>query len=741
MSKYIFLVLLLFPLCLHGQTITGKVVDDNGEPVVRANVFWLETNVGVFTESDGTFEIRQVEKRQKLSASYVGYEPDTVHVSGPAPITFTLGSSKTLEAVVVKGERPGVIISNIDPIKTQQITQTELRKAACCDLAGCFESQLTVQPQTTNIITNSKELRILGLSGVYNQVLIDGFPVIQGLSYTYGISSVPGTLVDNIFVAKGANSVLQGFESISGQINVLTKSADNTDKLLLNVYMNSFLEKQFNANLAYSGKKWSNLIALHTAQPGKKTDRDNDHFLDLPLITRYSVSEKFKYRKDTEWGWSSTIGVKLMNEKRVGGQTFFDPENDRGSAMAYGQTVNINHAEILTKTNYRFNDTHGLVLHMSAFHQDQESYFGTTKYLAGQNNFYGNLQYELNYGKAHELKTGVSYRYLNLDEDISFTENSLERTFAGEYKKTERIPGSFVENTLRFFDNKLTWIAGIRGDHHNQFGFSLTPRTLLKYNVTPQAVIRANIGTGWRTVNLFSENINLLVSSRNIIFAENLRPEKALNMGINYTQNFGVEKLSGYISADFYHTAFQNQIFPDYDTAPTQAIIQNFTGTSTSNGFQLEVFLNILERFEWKSGYTFLDVYRMVENEKQALPFNASHKFLTTFSYKPLSRKFHLDINMHWYGTQRLPDTQSSNPAFQRPDHSDPYTIVNAQFTYKFKRFEVYTGCENILDFRQERPIISWEDPFGPNFDTSFAWGPTRGREVYLGLRYKIEKD
>lgn len=743
MIKHIFIVGWLFPFAFSAQIISGTVTNDKNEPLISATVHWIGTTVGVATGNQGEFEISsEAILNKKLIARYVGYAPDTLTITNQSFVEFRLTETHALGEVIVEGQRDGVIISDSNPIKTEQITQTELGKSACCDLAGCFETQTTVQPQTTNVITNSKELRILGLSGVYTQVLIDGFPMIQGLSYTYGISSIPGTLVDNIYVSKGANSVLQGFESIGGQINVETKDPDKTERLLLNAYMNNFLEKHVNANYAFKKGKWSNLTAFHTVQPANKIDRDNDNFLDLPLLTRYMISNKWKYGNENNTGWSSQIGVRFFNEQRIGGQTSFNPENDKGSTSVYGQSVNINQPEFWTKTSYRINEKHNVVLFASAFHQQQNSFFGTVKYNAQQTNFYGNLQYELTYAK-HELKTGISYRHLKLNEDVAFTESLLARTYAGNYQRLENIPGLFAENTVRFFQNKLTWIAGVRGDNHNQFGFHFTPRTLLKYDITPKTIVRANLGTGWRTVNLFSENIGLLVSSRDIIFSEQLQPEKAVNFGFNLTQKFETKNnnLSGYFSADYYRTEFQNQIFPDYDSDPTKAIIQNFRGRSVSNGFQAELYLKIYKRFELKTGYNFLDVYREIGDTKQLLPFNPRHKFLTTFSYKPLSNKFHFDMNIHWYGEQRLPDTRSNPIEFQRPDFSKPYTIVNAQFTYKFKKFEVYAGCENVFDFRQQQPIISWQDPFSPYFDTSSVWGPTRGREIYIGLRFKLSRE
>jgi len=738
MKIYIFIVGLLFPCALLSQSITGKVTNEKNEPLMGASVFWSDTTIGTTTSPKGSFELVLIETVPRLLiASYIGHKTDTIIITDQTRVVFKLKESQALNEVVIRSQRDGVIISDFNPIKTEQITQTELGKSACCDLAGCFETQTTVQPQVTNVITNAKELRILGLSGVYNQVLIDGFPMIQGLTYTYGISSVPGSLVDNIYVSKGANSVLQGFESISGQINVETKDPHTTDKVYLNAYINSFGETHLNANVAVKMGKWSNLTAVHTVQPAGKFDRDDDTFLDLPQLTRYVVSNKLRYGNEIEWGWNSKIGLRFVNEQRVGGQTTFNAETDKGSTTVYGQTVNMNQPELWTKTGYRANDQHNFVLYASSFYQDQQSYFGTIKYDANQTNAYVNLQYEFAYGE-NTLKSGLSFRHLNLDEDVSFTDNTLQRTFAGRYQRQENIAGVFAENTMKLLGDKLTWIAGVRVDNHNQFGTRITPRTLVKYDITPTTIVRANIGTGWRTVNLFSENIGLLVSSRDIVFAEQLQPEEAINMGVNFTQKFNSEHVTGFFSADYYRTDFQNQIFPDYDSDPTQAIIENFTGKSISNTFQAEVYLKFWQQFEFKTGYSFLDVFREIDGQNVLLPFNPRHKVVTTLGYKPLSDKFHIDMNIHWYGQQRLPDTQSNPEPFRRPGFSENFVLVNAQFTYNLNKFELYTGCENIFDFRQLRPINGWQEPFGQFFDTSSVWGPTRGREFYVGVRFKI---
>lgn len=732
-------IILTVPFLAVAQPVRGKVTDDTQSPLQGATVTWLNSRKGTVTNEAGEFMLTRPKKMPYiLLVSYTGYRSDTLQITDTSYISTSLTTKSTLTGVTVLGNKKAYYISD-GPIKTEVISALELRKAACCDLAGCFETQASVQPQTTNIITNSKELRILGLSGIYNQVLIDGFPQVQGLTYTYGISSIPGVLVENIWIAKGANSVLQGYESISGQINVITKEPDKTDKFLLNAYVNSFAEKHLNVVYATKNKKWNNLTAFHMVQPAARVEKDDDTFLDLPLLTRYMISNRWKKGDETKWGWSTHVGVRYVSERRIGGQENFNYRTDKGSNRAYGQLVEIQQPEAWLKTAFRMNEMHRFALYASGFHHDQQSFFGITNYKARQTNGYANLQYEFSYKSTSVLKAGFSYRHLNLEENISFSDNSLNRTYAGKYKKVENIPGVFAENTLNLAGDKLTLIAGIRADHHNQFGWEITPRTMLKYLPAKNLILRGSIGTGWRTANIFSENIGLLVSSRDIIFEGPLQPEKALNAGVNATQKYKTTNMEGYVSVDYYRTSFQNQIFPDYDTDPSKAIIRNFTGKSESNGFQFEAGNIFFNRFAAKFAYVFLDVYQMKNGVKEVLPFNSRHRINSSASFMPLSKKWHIDANLHWYGKQGLPDTKGNPLIFQMPGESKSYNLVNTQFTYKIKRIDFYTGVENIFNYRQQKPIIGWQDPFGQFFDTQFAWGPTRGREGYLGIRFNVK--
>ncbi|MDI1234586.1 MAG: TonB-dependent receptor [bacterium] len=734
---------LLLPCIAFSQNqLTGKVMDKSKAPIANAILMVLNSGNTYSTDSLGVYSILLNEALPtKLIVMHEGYKTDTININSFLNLEIELEFIYSFKGARIFGQNQSTSYIGFQTMKTEVITAGELKKAACCDLAGCFETQGSVQPVTTNIITNSKELRILGLSGVYNQVLIDGMPLIQGLTYTYGISSFPGTLVDNIFIAKGTTSVLQGYESMVGQINVISKSPEKGDKLLLNFYANSFGETQYNMNYSLDKRKWSHLISLHMVQPAQKWDRNRDGFLDLPKLNRYMIFDKIKYGSENKKGLSTMIGLRILSEQRVGGQNNYNPKSNLGSNSIYGQKVNYYQSDLYNKTSCRINSINKFTIISSAFIQDQKSWFGTVQYNALQKSLYSNLQYELTWNGSNDFKTGISFRHLYLNETIGFSDTNLKRTYNGKYLKLENIPGLFAENTFKWKGDIITLITGIRADHHNQFGWQLTPRTMLKYDLTSNATLRASAGTGWRTVNLFSENIGLLVSSRNVVFKEVLKPEKSFNWGINFLQKFTKKQLEGYITVDYYQTHFQNQIFPDYDTDSKMAIISNFSGTSISNGFQTDINAKFKKLIEVKVTYNYLDVYRIENNSKFILPFNSKHKILLGISYITKNKKWRVDLNSHWFGKQRLPNTDKNPSEFKQAQTSKNYALFNLQSTKSWKKLELYGGCENIFNFTQTNPIVSWQNPFSPYFDTSFNWGPTRGREFYIGIRYMPFKE
>ncbi len=747
MNYYILRILLFVipaigPVALNAQLVKGVVTSEEDVILPGAQLWFVGDEASAtYTNPFGDFSLPWIEGdvSRSLIVRFVGYQPDTLKVTGPQYMHIKLVAMSDLETVVVGGRREGQYISGLTPVKTEVISAAELSKGACCDLAGCFNTNATVQSAVTNVITNTKELRILGLGGVYNQVLIDGFPLFQGLSYTYGMSALPGALIENIYISKGANSVLQGWDGISGQINIETWQPESSPSWFANAYMNSFGEKQANIYTTQKGKNSSNLIALHIVQPADRIDRDKDGFLDLPLVTRYALYDRFHWRDEASNGWSMKAGFRFIYERRLGGQKGYKAPVDEGSDAVYGQSVDYKQPEAWIKLAYRMDERRRIVGFFSGQYHEQDSWYGLLRYFAKQSLAQGTVQYEQESSNGDNLKVGVSLRVLDIEEDLRFSANPLNLPQAGIYPRTDWIKGVFAERQSYFFDDKVTWILGTRLDHHQVFGWQFTPRSLVKYDPVTGTSIRASAGWGWRMANVFSENVFLLTSNRQVLFPDALKPEKALNWGVNVTQSLTIGNLSGRIGADYYETSFRNQIFPDYNRSPLLAVVENYTGHSLSRAFQTDLDLNHPSGLQVKLAYNFLDVYRKkTDGTKEVLPFNPEHRLLCVVSMAPVNKPWQADIHWHGYGRQHLPDTGQNPELFQRERTSDPYSLTTAQFTWRFTKWEIYGGCENIFDFRQEQPILSWQDPFGPYFDTSSAWGPTRGREFYLGLRWRL---
>ncbi len=746
MRGWILTALILYGYTVQAQTIKGKLfgMGENGREILPGGlIHWLGTSTGTSVNENGVFELPLSNiKDRRIVAAMTGYTTDTITVGDKPYITIVLQRAANVLGTVTVSDRSSEQISAMEVGKTEIISQRELTKAACCDLAGCFGTQASVQPQTTNVITNAQELRILGLSGVYNQVLLDGMPMIQGLTYTYGVSTYPGSIVNNIYVSKGTSSVLQGYESISGQINLISRPPENTERLYLNGYMNSFGEKHVNANASFSAgrqKHWNSLLAVHMVQPANRTDRNEDGFMDLPLLTRYMGYNRWDYANEAVNGLSFQGAIRAVYESRTGGQMRYEPETDKGSHIVYGQQVQYMQQELYAKPRYRINDDHSLSLSVSGFVHNQDSWFGTTSYKGLQQNMYANLQHDWLWHDRHLLKYGLSYRYQELEETIRFTDTTLLRTYAGDYITQLRVPGAFAENTFHWKDDKVVLITGVRVDKHQTWGVYVTPRALVKYQAGDHHTLRISAGRGWRQVNLFSEQLNLLISSRDIVFAGPLRPEAAWNWGLSHTYRFTAGSTSGTISGDFYSTHFTNQFFPDYDSDPTRAIINNFTGTSWSGGAQADVSLTFFGRLDVRAAYNYLDVYRVIKAEKVRLPFTPRNRLMAAVSYRTANKKWQADCNMHWFDRMRLPDTRSNPEPYARPLYSVPWYTVNVQLTFRWRKLDIYGGCENLANYTQPDPIISAADPFGKYFDISSVWGPTRGRELYIGVRYSIK--
>lgn len=746
MQQYIFCVLLLcLALNATGQKIEGTISTEfDGSPLMAAEITWVETGRQTISFEDGYFyfELGDAEGTQTLVVSYLGHQTDTFSWSGEALDIRLKESEEQLDEVTVSGRSTGSGRDANSIASVEVINQTELSKSACCDLAGCFETTASVRSQTTNVITSAKELQILGLSGVYNQVLLNGLPFIQGLSYTYGLSTYPGTLIENIWVAKGANSVRQGYDGVAGQINMQTLCPGEADALFANIYVNSFGESQYNLHSGFRlGKEsdWKMLIGGHMTQPAVEIDRDKDEFLDVTRIRRYSLFNHWEYQEESDLGWHTSSGLRYVNEERIGGQTGYDPDQDRFTTNRYGQEVDFQQFDLFSKTQYKWNEKHLLSLDFSAFYHEQRSSFGTLSYNGMQ--YFANavLQHEWTPTPAQKLSWGTHIRVQDLSEEILFAEDPAQRTYDGIYETDYTNVGLFAEYQWSFWEDKTKWLVGGRLDVAEPYGTFWTGRSQVRIEPIQNHVFRLSTGNAWRQVNLFAENIQLLAGNRDVIIEEwPLDAEQSWNWGVNYTYTLAGEDWSAYISADYYQTRFSNQFFPDYDREVAKAFISNTGTPALSNAFQIEGRINWNTVWEVKAAYNYLDIRREQEGGEVFVPFIPRHRIMAALSYRPEGDRWYFDLNAHYYGPQRLPNTDDYPVVLQRGDFSPDYAVLNAQITYKWSVFEFYGGVENALDFRQLRPILNWQNPFEPTFDPAFIWGPTRGREFYLGIRYRI---
>lgn len=740
------LLLLLGISKVNAQTSSDKTLngivyganDKGKEPLDGAVIKWIKTKKGDVTSPDGKFSISSEGiSDRRIIVFYVGYKRDTVDVEGKDFVEVKLQSNFSTQQIVVEDKVNTSFIDNGNA-KTEVITQGELKKAACCDLSGMFGSNTTVEVTVSDILTNTKELKMLGLDGAYTQVLVDNMPIMSGLVTKYGVTSLPGTLVNKITISKGSNSVLQGYESISGIMNVLLKDYSTSDALMVNGYMNSMLEKQINMNATTKLKKWNTLFAFQTVQEARREDINNDGFLDAPLTTRYMFFNKWKYGQTDDDYTNVTVGLKYLDEKRIGGQKSFDYNKDPGSNTIYGQTVNIQNGDAYTRISQEIGDDLHLKLYSAGSFFNQESYYGVTKYDAKQRNFYTSATIEIPVYRKSYLRFGTSYKFEKINEDIKFlqTEN---KTYAGAYEKLESIPGAFSEASLDIKSLNTSVIAGLRLDYHNKYNLVTTPRVLVRYQLSKETTIRASAGTGFRTINLFSEYSNLLASGRDILVPLELNPEKMVNFGVDVLQYFDFGKVSGNVNVDFFRTVFSNRIMPDY-TANKLAVTFLNNRDAASNVFQIESSFNIFSNIDFKLAYKYIDQYYYHKGMRMDQPFSSKNRVVSSVHYSPKDNNWNANISLQWFGVQALPSTKDYPADLRRPSESDPYTIVNGQFTKNFKHFEAYVGVENLFDFTQANPIINPQDPFSPYFDTSYIWGPTSGRTFYIGFRLLFNK-
>jgi len=740
--SFIFSVVFVPLVTAQGGVLRGVVQhthEKNGqvhtETLIGAHIQWLDTQVGAVTGSNGRFEISLPTRLpHRLVVSFTGFVSDTILVSSAANLlTVNLQEGQQLDEFQVQGRRPSAHFQTLEPILTQAITTEELQRAACCNLSEAFETNAAIDVSFSDAITGAKQIQLLGLAGTYSQILTENMPAIRGLAQPFGLMFIPGPWMESIQVSKGTASVVNGFESITGQINVELKKPETAETFFYNFYANDNGRLESTVNAAVSlNQNWHTMILAHGEILNNRFDHNHDSFLDHPTVRRYNILNRFKY--DRPGVMESQFGFRVMQEERQGGQmAFFDNGESWGSNNYFGFGVNTDRLEAFARTGFFFNNLPNASLgtQFSFSHNNHNSYYGLRAYDGTQNTFYGNIIFDntIAGNLNHRISTGVSFLFDDYNEMLA------DSSFA----RRELVPGVFGQYTFNL-DTRFTLIAGLRADHHNLFGAFLTPRLHLRYQVAPNTILRASAGQGFRVPNPIAENSGLLVSNRRIRVIENIRPERAWNYGASITQNLMLFGEHASITANFYRTDFQNQLVVDVDATLTEARFYNLDGKSFANNFQVEMKFHPIREIEIVAAWRYTDAKTTINNELVERPFVNTSKGMLSGSYNTRNNRWQFDLTAQFNGPSRIPSTAMLPEHMRMAERSPAYVFMLGQITYRINPLELYIGVENLTNYKQMKPIIGATEPFGRHFDGSMIWGPIKGRMFYVGLRYSIPR-
>jgi len=581
---------------------------------------------------------------------------------------------------------------------------------------------------------------MLGLNSPYLLFTQENMPSIRGASQIYGLSFIPGSWIESIQITKGAGSVLNGFESISGQINSELVKPLTDNELFLNMYANNY--ERYELNTRYNTlltDKLATGIYVHANLRDGIIDRNTDNFLDTPLAKQINFMNRWQFL-DPEKGWVSFLNAQFLLDEKQTGEKNFDPQTDQYTNSAWGSEVKTNRLDISAKLGYVFPELpYQSFGYQTAFsHHDQNSYYGFNGYDIKHTSYYSNAIFNSIIGSTqHKFKTGLSFNHDRFEERVNAT----------NYDRIDNSVGAFFEYT---YDNleKLSFVAGLRLDNHNRLGTFMTPRLHLRYSLWNKASLRLSTGRGKRAANIFAENQQLFASSRAINIVNNngkiysLHPETAWNTGIGFVQKIYLWNRAMDLSFDFYRIAFNDQVIIDWED-PQAISFYNLSGNSVSKSLQVDLSYELIQNMNLRLTYKNYNVKVDYHSGSLQKPLQPLHRFFTNLSYetpkKYRQRHWRMDFTLHWQGEQRLPNTSTNPATYQLPNKAAPYSIINSQLTRVInEKLEIYLGGENMGNTTQEKPILSAEDPFGPYFDSTVLFAPVLGETYYLGFRYRL---
>ena len=624
---------------------------------------------------------------------------------------------------------------------TFNIDDKELLKAACCNLSESFETNATVDVSYSNAVTGTKQLKMLGLDQKYTAMTKELLPEIRGLSSAYGLNFIPGRWIGGIQLTKGGSTVVNGYESITGQINTELLKSHDKQETTLNFFADNNARVEANVtNTSPINDHWSQSVLLHGNATLAEMDYNDDGFLDQPMGNQLNVTYLLNYNDLEHSGLGTHFGIQFLKDQRNAGQMDYNKQLDQSEQSAYGVGIDISRFQVWNKTGYVFKgkpyQSIGWMNQLT-YHQ-QDSFFGLRNYFGKETSYYSNLIFESIIGNTnHKYKTGASFLYDRYDEDY-LTQN---------FKRTETVPGLFFEYTQT--GEKYTLVAGVRTDFHNLAGTQFTPRLNFKYDIAPKTILRLSAGKGFRTANIFAENQAYFASNRTIEIVNNggdiygLKPEIAWNYGISLQQEFKLFNRKASWVTDFFRTDFQDQVLVDLDASPQKLIFYNLEGKSFANSLQTQLDFSPVKNLDFRLAYKYYDVQADYEEGKREVPFMAKNRGFFNASYATNKNEkegfWSFDTTLQFVGKQRLPDTSSNPTEYQLPAYSKSYLTWNAQVAKNFnKNIRAYVGGENLLSYTQDNPIVDAQNPFGNYFDGGMVYAPIMPANFYVGLDVKF---
>lgn len=742
----------------------GTVLDDKGEPLVGANVYWAGTTVGVATDVDGRFQLEPVKSTNLLVTSFMGFHNDTTEVTSHSELTIVLVSDLLLEEVDIVERKMAVLRSRISPLTTETLTGEALCMAACCNLSESFETSASVDVAYSDAATGAKQIRLLGLSGTYVQMLTENTPNIRGLAQAFGMEYIPGPWMEAIQVSKGTSSVLNGYEAIAGQINVEYLKPQTQDPVALNAMISTETHAEVNVTGGWDiNDKVSTGVLFHAQNMSLELDHNHDGFLDMPKNTNVNLLNRW-YIRDGDY--TGQILVRGLYDHRIGGQT---KEAVTVAPTPYHIDLNTWRVDGFMKNGYVFDQETGMsigIIASASYHNQQNSY-GSRQWNAAQTNAYLNAIFQTSFDDSatdlwddhsHNLSAGLSVNYDGYQEELSLVSpiDNLNRW--------EMTPGVFAEYTYTYKD-KITLLVGIREDYSTRYGFFTTPRMNLRYAPFEWWTLRGSVGLGYRSPNAIADNAAYLSSNRIYHFdAVNLAQERSMNTGLSTVFYIPMGNKELQLSGEYYYTKFLDGVIADMDRDLHGVTLYNMHDVADaqyfSHNWQVEANMEILRGWTMTAAFRYTDVkqtsFNTAANEWQLRdkPLQNKFKGIITTSYQTPLKTWQFDLTAQFNGEGRMPD------GFVIPEGSKQYRMHNGYIYHKwypqllgqvtkfFRTWSIYLGAENMTNFTQDNPIVGskigdthFVDTQSANYDASMIWAPIHGWKLYLGFRWALERE